>query len=156
VIPFGLACRSGRSWGLTPSDPLLLIPSNVHHGRKNQRARESLLPRPHQNSSYYGLKHHKIALHKATQAIILLRDLFYIILTHLRVITTLSALSIALLGGFTSFSAHLLLHLLSITCENQVRTQSSRSRHPSELASNRILVIHKPLSLPLTIGHKGT
>jgi hypothetical protein len=73
------------------------------------------LPRPHQNSSYYSLKHHKLALHKATQAIILLRDLFYIILAHLRVVTTLSALSIALLGGFTSFSAHLLLYLLSIT-----------------------------------------
>jgi hypothetical protein len=57
----------------------------------------------------------KLALYKAKQAITLLRDLFYIIFICLRVVPILSAPSIVLLGGFTSFSAYLLVLSLSIT-----------------------------------------
>jgi hypothetical protein len=84
-------------------------------GESLTRVSRSLLPRPHQNLPNYGLEHHNLTLHKAKQAIILLRNLFCFILTRLRIVPTLSAPSTASLGGLTPFSAHLLLWLLTIT-----------------------------------------
>jgi hypothetical protein len=88
---------------------------NVYVHRTAQLANGALLPRPYQNSPYYGLKHYTVALYRIKQVVILLRDCFYFILARLRIVPTLSALSTALLGWFTSFSAHLLLCLLTIT-----------------------------------------
>ena len=66
-------------------------------GERVTQASGSLLPRPHQNPLYYSPKYYKLALYKAKQAILLLRDLFYFILACLRIMPSLIALSTAFL-----------------------------------------------------------
>jgi hypothetical protein len=100
---------------LKPSKKPIYIKLNVHVQRTGQSTSGPLLPRPHQNSPHYGPKHHTVALHRIEQVIILLRNYFYFILARSRVVPTLSALSTALLGWFTSFSPHPLLCFLTIT-----------------------------------------
>ena len=68
----------------------------------------------------YSPKHHTLALYKAKQAIILLRDLFYFVLAYSRIMSTLSALSTALLGGLAYFSVHLPFCPLSITTRSKL------------------------------------
>jgi hypothetical protein len=76
---------------------LILILTQVE-GERNTRPNGTLLPRPHQNSAHYGPQHHTLALHRAKQAVILLRDCFYFILARSRIVPTLSAPSTASLG----------------------------------------------------------
>jgi hypothetical protein len=90
-------------------------------GERATWASGPLLPRPHQISPRFGPKHRTLALHKAKQAVILLKDLFYFILARSRVVPTLSAPSTASLRWFTSFCAHPLLLLLAITTRPKLR-----------------------------------
>ena len=81
----------------------------------------SLLPRSYQTTPYYSLKHHALTLQGAVQPEMLFRSYFYVILARLRVVChgvitpprdtvpSLVALSTALLGALTYFSAYLLL-----------------------------------------------